>query len=73
MVRVAATGAAVTLDPRGRLGGRGAYLHQRPECLERFVKSKVREFHSLKRGIDRDARIQLAMAIDRLAIGATRD
>jgi len=73
MVRVAATGAAVTLDPQGRLGGRGAYLHQRPECLERFVKSKVREFRSLKRRIDRDARIQLVMAINSLAIIATRD
>ncbi len=73
MVRIAAAGAVVTLDAQGRLGGRGAYLHRRPECLERFVKSKVREFHSLKRGIDRDARTRLAMAIDRLAIGATRD
>jgi predicted RNA-binding protein YlxR (DUF448 family) len=73
MVRIAAPGAVVTLDPQGRLGGRGGYLHRRPECLERFVKSKVREFRSLKRGIDREARAQLAMAMDRLAISGTRD
>jgi predicted RNA-binding protein YlxR (DUF448 family) len=73
MVRVAATGASVMLDPQGRLGGRGGYLHRRPECLERFVKSKVKEFHSLRRRIDREARIVLATEIDRLAIGASRD
>jgi len=73
MVRVAATGAGVTLDPQGLLGGRGAYLHRRSECLERFVNIKVKEFRSLKRVIDRDAREQLAEAIGRLAISATRD
>jgi len=73
MVRVAAAGAAIELDPQGRLGGRGGYLHRRPECLERFVKAKVREFRSLRRSIDRQARIGLAEGIGRLAINATRD
>ncbi len=73
MMRIAAADGGVALDPRGRLGGRGAYLHRRRECVDSLVKSKVREFRSLKRGIDREARAQLAMAMNRLAISGTRD
>ena len=73
MVRLAATDGAATLDHRSRLGGRGGYLHQRPECLEGFVKSKVREFRSLRCGIERTARVQLVDAIGRLASSGKGD
>lgn len=73
MVRLAASGGAATLDHRSRLGGRGGYLHQRQECLDGFVKSKVREFRSLKCGIERTARVQLVDAIGRLASSGKGD
>ncbi len=67
MVRLAVIGGDVVPDRQSRLGGRGGYLHRRAECLDRFVKSKVREFRSLGCGVGRSARMQLADAIGRLA------
>ena len=59
MVRLAALADAVVLDPERRLGGRGGYLHPRAQCLELFVKAKVNRFNSLRRGVDRSARVNL--------------
>jgi predicted RNA-binding protein YlxR (DUF448 family) len=73
MVRMAASTEGVKLDKESRLGGRGGYLHRRPECLERFVKSKVKIFRSLGREVGRQARIDLAAAVVRLAIDSTGD
>jgi len=73
MIRIAASPEGVRLDSEGRIRGRGGYLHRRPECLERFVKSKVKVFRSLGREIDRQARIDLATAVVRLAIDFTGD
>ncbi|WP_181784077.1 YlxR family protein [Pseudonocardia pini] len=35
LLRVVAVDGASVPDPRGRLPGRGAWLHPRPECLDR--------------------------------------
>ena len=56
MVRLAAVGAAVSVDETRRLGGRGGYLHLRPECLDNFARSKLREFRSLRVALGREAR-----------------
>ena len=66
MERIAATREAVNLDPERRLGGRGGYLHRRPECLERFVRSKAKEFRSLRRPLAIDERRRIAEMIRRL-------
>jgi len=63
MVRVAAAGEVVILDRAGLMPGRGGYLHRRAECLERFVRSKVKEFRSLRRGIALDERRRIAELI----------
>jgi len=63
MVRVAAAGEVVVLDLKGLLPGRGGYLHRRTECVERFVRSKVKEFRSLRRRIALDERRGIAELI----------
>jgi len=66
-VRLAALDGAVVADLSGRLPGRGGYLHPRRECLDQFVKSKVREFRSLRRRIEPTERRAIAQTIqDRL-------
>jgi predicted RNA-binding protein YlxR (DUF448 family) len=63
LVRIAAAEGTVLADEGGNLAGRGGYLHPREECLERFVRSKVREFRSLGRGIDRAGRERIVESI----------
>jgi predicted RNA-binding protein YlxR (DUF448 family) len=71
MVRLAALACGVVLDPARRLGGRGGYLHRRARCLELFVKSKVKRFNSLRRSLDRSARVDLVnLLAERLAPNA---
>jgi predicted RNA-binding protein YlxR (DUF448 family) len=56
MVRLVVVNGNVQIDQSRRIGGRGGYLHQRRDCLDRFVRSKVREFRSLRLAIDRRTR-----------------
>lgn len=63
MVRIAVVEGSPRPDFEGTKSGRGGYLHQRDECLERFVKSKAREFKSLRMKIDRDRRRAIVEAI----------
>jgi len=56
MVRIVAAAGGVQPDFEGRKPGRGGYLHPQHECLERFIRSKVREFRSLRVKIDRERR-----------------
>jgi predicted RNA-binding protein YlxR (DUF448 family) len=63
MVRIVDSDGTMVTDQRAALPGRGGYLHPHPECLERFVRSKVREFRSLRRGVDRPARERIAESI----------
>jgi len=65
MVRLAAhPGGGVEPDFEARAAGRGGYLHPRTECLGRFVKSRVREFRSLRRGLDRAGRLRITETIE---------
>jgi predicted RNA-binding protein YlxR (DUF448 family) len=63
MVRIAASGDAIVLDPELSIAGRGGYLHIRSQCLEGFVKAKVREFRSLRRTIHRETRLKIVEEI----------
>jgi predicted RNA-binding protein YlxR (DUF448 family) len=63
MVRIAVVNGYIELDFEARRAGRGGYLHPTPECAERFVKSKAKEFRALRRKIDRPERLQIAAAI----------
>jgi predicted RNA-binding protein YlxR (DUF448 family) len=38
LLRIAAQGGELLLDPRRRLPGRGAYVHHRRECLDRATR-----------------------------------
>lgn len=71
MVRLAASGTAVTLDEKQLMPGRGGYLHARAECLQAFVKSRVAEFRSLRASIARERRSELAKQIERTLAPAT--
>jgi predicted RNA-binding protein YlxR (DUF448 family) len=62
-VRIAAMEADVVVDAQARMGGRGGYIHARARCLERFERSKVKEFRSLGRKISPDARRQITELI----------
>ena len=53
----------ITIDYTGSAPGRGGYLHPDPRCLEKFAASKVKEFRSLKSGIDRDQRLRIIEAV----------
>ena len=56
LTRLAARDGAVVADAAASLPGRGAYLHRRRECLDRFLDSRVKVFRSLGRGIDKAER-----------------
>ncbi len=62
-VRIAAIEGDVVVDAQARLDGRGGYIHAKAGCLERFERSKVREFRSLGRKISLDARRQITQLI----------
>ncbi|MHB8381172.1 MAG: YlxR family protein [Candidatus Binataceae bacterium] len=63
MLRIAIRDGQAVLDEAGNIAGRGGYLHQSPECLECFVRSKVRQFKSLRSGIDKEQRMRIADSI----------
>ena len=63
MLRIAASGDTLTLDEKGRMPGRGAYLHYHSRCITSFGHGKARELRSLKRKISPDERRKLAELI----------
>ena len=63
MVRIAVEHGNLRPDFKGTSSGRGGYLHRQPECLERFIKSKAREFKSLRMKIAPDQRRAIVEAI----------
>jgi predicted RNA-binding protein YlxR (DUF448 family) len=67
MVRIAIVNDAPMIDAKRRLTGRGGYLHRDDVCLQKFVRSKVREFRSLRRKLTPDDRRRLTDAIHNAA------
>jgi predicted RNA-binding protein YlxR (DUF448 family) len=63
MIRIAVVGDKVEADLEASRTGRGAYLHRTSECASRFVNSRVKEFRSLRRKIDRDERLRIVEAV----------
>ena len=59
MIRIAVVDGKVEADFAARRPGRGGYLHPTPECADRFVNSRVKEFRALRRNIDRSERLEL--------------
>jgi predicted RNA-binding protein YlxR (DUF448 family) len=49
MIRLVALPGHVALWSRDSREGRGGYLHPSAACLESFERSRIKEFHSLKR------------------------
>ena len=65
LIRIARDGTGtLSVDPQGRLGGRGGYLHPRPECWTRFARRKgsVRSFRA---AVDRPARAAVVDQLER--------
>ncbi|MBI5935257.1 MAG: YlxR family protein [Chloroflexi bacterium] len=46
LIRIVRTGEGVSVDPGGKLPGRGAYLHDRRSCWERGLRGALS--HALK-------------------------
>ena len=63
MVRVTMAGDNLVLDETIRSNGRGGYLHRSDDCLHRFVRSRVKEFRSLRRAVTREERVKVAELI----------
>ncbi|HUO06143.1 MAG TPA: YlxR family protein [Candidatus Binataceae bacterium] len=63
MVRLAVADGKLVLDYSGDRPGRGAYLHRDDDCIKRFVASRVKQFRSLRRGIEHSERLEIALAI----------
>ena len=63
MVRIAVSEDKLTLDEKGRMPGRGAYLHCDERCITSFSRSKTSGLRSLKRKIEPDQRRKLAELI----------
>jgi predicted RNA-binding protein YlxR (DUF448 family) len=63
MVRIVSRGDTLTLDEKGRMQGRGAYLHNHDRCITDFVRNRAKEVRSLKRKISFDERRRLAELI----------
>ncbi len=65
MLRIVVREGAVVFDPTADAPGRGGYLHPAAGCLEKFARSKVKQFRSLKAGISRSDRSRLTEQIAR--------
>jgi predicted RNA-binding protein YlxR (DUF448 family) len=65
MIRLTVREGMIRLDDAGTAPGRGGYLHPEPNCIEKFVASKVKEFRSLRSRIERPERLRIAETIKR--------
>jgi predicted RNA-binding protein YlxR (DUF448 family) len=62
LIRFAVSGNALALDPRRRLGGRGAWLHRDAACWGEFVQRRG-AVRSLRANPSRAAREALRQAL----------
>jgi|HubBroStandDraft_6_1064221.scaffolds.fasta_scaffold303104_2 predicted RNA-binding protein YlxR (DUF448 family) len=60
MTRMTMADGVVILDAISQRPGRGGYLHEQADCLERFVRSRVKEFRSLRRAVPLAERRRIA-------------
>ena len=63
MTRITFADGVLILDTTSQRPGRGGYLHRETNCLERFVRSRVKEFRSLRRAVPLDERRRIAELI----------
>ncbi len=63
MTRIVFSDGALRIDREQTAAGRGGYLHDEPSCLQRFQKSKVGEFRSLRRRVAIAERARVASLI----------
>jgi predicted RNA-binding protein YlxR (DUF448 family) len=56
MIRLIALPGEVTVADGSGQGGRGGYIHRSNACLERFERSRIKEFRSLRRRLGGDER-----------------
>jgi len=68
MIRIVRTVAGVQIDLTGKLAGRGAYLHDRPECWERGLKGALS--NALKTTLKSEDRAKLQDFMDTLPLDA---
>ena len=59
----------VTLDPVGKISGRGAYLCRNPDCLTKAIRSQRLE-KALKTRLSAEARALLKKSVESLKEGA---
>src|SRR5437588_11402190 len=63
MMGIADGADSLKLDEKGRMPGRGAYLHYCNPCINKFIHNRGRELRSLKRKISLDERRRLVELI----------
>jgi predicted RNA-binding protein YlxR (DUF448 family) len=63
MIRIAVAQNEIRVDELQAMTGRGGYLHREEACLRKFVRSKVREFRSIRRKIPLDERERITELI----------
>jgi predicted RNA-binding protein YlxR (DUF448 family) len=63
MIRIAVAQNEIRVDELQTMAGRGGYLHSEEACLRKFVRSKVREFRSIRRKIPLDERERITELI----------
>ena len=56
MIRLVVLEAGVVLADCRASSGRGGYVHPDTVCLERFERSRIKEFRSLRRRLGSDER-----------------
>jgi uncharacterized protein len=67
LLRLAVVGEALVADPRRRAGGRGVYLHRRPDCLRAAGRGGLAR--ALKRSVSRAQLDAIAAATDAASQG----
>jgi predicted RNA-binding protein YlxR (DUF448 family) len=64
LVRIVRTSAGVFPDPTGKMAGRGAYLHARPECWQRGISGSLP--NALRTTLTEEDRLRLVQYFESL-------
>jgi predicted RNA-binding protein YlxR (DUF448 family) len=71
LTRLVRTPAGVSIDPTGKLAGRGAYLHNLKPCWERALKGSLAS--ALKTTLTTEDSQQLQQYLETLPAGSTAE